>query len=105
MRISDWSSDVCSSDLVAFAVFVELQSAREHLVDPGGVQFGELRVIRLQRITPLLVGLTQPLAFEAIKLFQPLGKSFFEDRNGEEGARNFEEGEPVIMRTAHNSSP
>src|SRR3546814_13080885 len=37
MRISDWSSDVCSSDLVVFAL-------RGETVEPGAVQVALLRI-------------------------------------------------------------
>src|SRR3546814_10772524 len=37
MRISDWSSDVCSSDLIC--LFIQL---RAHLVEVGNLQIGAL---------------------------------------------------------------
>src|SRR3546814_1416319 len=44
MRISDWSSDVCSSDLIAFAA----PEIRQHVgvAPPGRAQFGPLIVIK-----------------------------------------------------------
>src|SRR3546814_3237280 len=53
MRISDWSSDVCSSDLVAFQVVAVLEGARLALV---GIDRHEARAGKAAHDLPLLAG-------------------------------------------------
>ena len=92
---------------VAFAILIELQAARQHLIDPGSVQFGKLRIVRLQRLAPFLVGLTQPLALGSVEFFQTLGKGFLENGNGEERAGDLDERQPVVVQVviAHAAPP
>jgi hypothetical protein len=82
---------------VAFAVFIELKATRQHFVDPGHVQLGELRVFQLQRFAPFLVGLAQTFALGGIKFFQPLRKGFLQNGNGEERAGDLDQRQPIIM--------
>ena len=76
---------------VAFAVFIEFETARQHFVDPCRVQLGELRIFQFQRLAPLLIGLAQTFALGGIQLFQPLRKGFLENGNGEERARDLDQ--------------
>src|SRR3546814_8039904 len=59
MRISDWSSDVCSSDLLAQRVECGLTrgfvAARLGLVDPRDLRLADLRIIDLERFEQVLV--------------------------------------------------
>src|SRR3546814_20445585 len=38
MRISDWSSDVCSSDLVAVLLRMEIDGAIERILEKAGIE-------------------------------------------------------------------
>src|SRR3546814_234034 len=72
MRISDWSSDVCSSDLAKGSVL--MQPATLQMIRDGGVKKGDvLAVARLAGImgakrTPDLIPLCHPLALTSVKL-------------------------------------
>src|SRR3546814_12859997 len=90
MRISDWSSDVCSSDLKAVMVDVSdkevtersaeakgsvlMQPATPGMIRDGGVKKGDvLSVARLAGImaakrTPALIPLSHPLALTSVKV-------------------------------------
>src|SRR3546814_13564813 len=40
MRISDWSSDVCSSDLILLRAAIHVANSAVHLLQIGGLTFG-----------------------------------------------------------------
>ena len=92
---------------VAFAVFIKFKATRQHLVDPGHVQLGELRVFKFQRFAPFLVGLAQPFALGGIQSFQPLWKGFLQNGNGEERAGDLNQRQPIIMHagSTHAAPP
>ena len=76
-------------------------------VTDQGVQLGELRVLQLQSLTPFLVCLAQTLALDAIKFFQSLRKGFLQNGNGEEGARDLDQRQPIIVHagSTHAAPP
>ena len=76
---------------VAFAVFIKLKTTRQHLVDPGNVQFVELGIFLLQRLAPFLVSLAQTFAPGGIQFFQPLRKGFLQNGNGNERAGDLDQ--------------
>src|SRR3546814_16867061 len=45
MRISDWSSDVCSSDL---GEIVDLQQLRDVVINEDGLRLGDIATVQLQ---------------------------------------------------------
>src|SRR3546814_4460571 len=50
MRISDWSSDVCSSDLTAVAhADLRARGLRQRLADLVGQRLDPVRVVRIER--------------------------------------------------------
>src|SRR3546814_18507920 len=48
MRISDWSSDVCSSDLGAIARILRIEDAQRVLVEAGEAVLGQITTVRLE---------------------------------------------------------
>src|SRR3546814_20387354 len=48
MRISDWSSDVCSSDLLAAAIYKQGEAAR----DAGDMKTASQQFLRVGQVTP-----------------------------------------------------
>src|SRR3546814_6934115 len=73
MRISDWSSDVCSSDLLVMALFIAGQM-REHFLahrfdrsaQAAGVGMRDLRGLFLQRgIREQTIRISLPIRVEA----------------------------------------
>src|SRR3546814_7549841 len=89
MRISDWSSDVCSSDLQAFAVErgaagggAEQEAARAHVAGlPGGVADAleaEHRVVDVERQQLQVVGAVAGGAGEPAGECAGLGDAFLQ---------------------------
>src|SRR3546814_9472786 len=85
MRISDWSSDVCSSDLFDIAAFEELvhlrRDVRHFLTDP--LEESEVeRLLALAHSAPS-VGLSQPWRFVRVEtpaLREPIGRASCRER-------------------------
>src|SRR3546814_6643765 len=77
MRISDWSSDVCSSDLIAFSQAID-EFRLDHRLFPA----------QRRRAPPLSVLLRVPKGNQAVKP-KPFGEKAFskEGRNGHAGDR------------------
>src|SRR5690606_31301230 len=66
-----------------------------------------LWIIRLERLTPFLVGLTQPFAFDTVEFIKTLRVDLGENRNGEERAGDLDERQPVVVQVviAHTAPP
>src|SRR3546814_12548956 len=61
MRISDWSSDVCSSDLLALGQRVDIIHAFDHFAPDGILVVEEARVIKAD----------EELAVRAVRILRP----------------------------------
>src|SRR3546814_14503797 len=84
MRISDWSSDVCSSDLAAPSV----EGGAAFLVDQPGGRIGEARVGIAERLDPLGLEKERPAGAEAAQdIVRPRARA---DQLGPGGARSEE---------------
>src|SRR3546814_7099605 len=56
MRISDWSSDVCSSDLIALAPAAEAQGMGRHVLGDRRTGAGRCAITEMQRCNQRTVG-------------------------------------------------
>src|SRR3546814_7062690 len=92
MRISDWSSDVCSSDLAKLAAFVGIDPAHGEPIqgqryalgqefkahtdyfEPGGIDFERFCAVSGNRTWTLMVYLNEPAAGGATR-FVKIGKT------------------------------
>src|SRR3546814_14647854 len=92
MRISDWSSDVCSSDLAKLAAFVGIDPAHGEPIqgqryalgqefkahtdyfEPGGIDFERFCAVSGNRTWTLMVYLNEPAAGGAPR-FVKIGKT------------------------------
>src|SRR3546814_3037565 len=59
MRISDWSSDVCSSDLAHIALLCYADGERRYIIAPRGLEVGAKLVSGLD--APIRAGNTLPI--------------------------------------------
>src|SRR3546814_8222363 len=62
MRISDWSSDVCSSDLVVILVYNSLSAMVLAIYSPDG-QFGPKEILLSILRNPLIIGVVAAVPF------------------------------------------
>ena len=77
---------------------VHLQGALQDLVDPRRVDRGQIEVVRVDCVTPLVVGAAEPLRAAGGQGFQPLGKHLPQHGHREERPRHLDEVQPIVVR-------
>ena len=82
---------------VSLVFFIQFENLLEDEVDPGFMDRGELGVIGVDRLSPLVIGLTHMLALQRVGLFQPLRKHPLQYRLGQEGTGYVDQGKPFTM--------
>src|SRR3546814_14178631 len=89
MRISDWSSDVCSSDLFGHIARDEHREHRQHLLEQPGVEpalrrgmarDGAANVLRSEDLAPYLVALPDRRRLRSQHRIEHIGRASCRER-------------------------